>query len=273
MLAFEHLAVGAGFLERERERVQAHFAWVVEVLRVQRTGHLSTEALAARERALATLEAYARRGIFPRNPLGDRMVPTFVDAGGRECAVAHLMLATGDDELVESMRRSKNLEHVAAMVGPALGTWSEAAGLSLEEVAFIQPDYCPGQDTPCSYQVPDGCMPPLQSCPCTTVRRPDGTPCTELGDFCDLRECRSGQCVPTGEVRTCDDGLPETVDTCDAERGCISVELVLPLGELGEGDTESDGCAYRASVPDGSWAALLAGLFLLGVRRRTSARS
>jgi hypothetical protein len=261
------------FLDQERDRLRAHFAWVVEILKVQPTVGLTAAVRATRARLIEALEAYARRGVFPRNPLSDRMAPTFVDSGGRECAVAHLMLATGDRGLVEMLTSTKNLEHVAGMLGPDLDRWAAAAGLSPWEVALIQPDYCPHTSEPCKQWVTDDCGIPPVNCMCELRNKSDGASCENDNNVCTLETCESGICVRGKESRSCDDEDPSTLDTCDAKMGCISAKVLLPGGEPGdETDTSEGGCSNAGVVPDGSLAPVLAGLFLLAVRRRSRPR-
>ncbi|NUO50309.1 MAG: hypothetical protein HOV80_15755 [Polyangiaceae bacterium] len=277
MLGFETAATDT-FLDRERERLKAHFDWVVEVLRVQPTTGLSDEALVSRQLLIETLSHYARRGIFPCNPLRDRMVPTFVDSGGRECAVAHLLLATGDAPLVEAVRAKKNLAHVAEMVGPELEVWAEFHGLTLAELAFIQPDYCPPSDFCSHWSIADGCNPQQTSCECTVTRLPDGYECPPLEKHCLRHECQAGTCYSTQEAIDCDDDDPDTFDSCDPRSGCMSTKRpLLPEegGGQGTGETEerdAQGCSHANGLPDGSLAPVLAGLFLIAMRRRGRAR-
>ena len=282
MLSLDTLSPSS-FVDQERDRLQAHFEWVIAVLRAQPTGHLDGGALAARERMIGALEFYRDRGVFPRNPLHDRMVPTFVDHGGRECAVAHLMQTTGDDDFVARIHDRLNLEHVAAMVGPELDAWAERAGLSVYEVAFIQPDYCTGPEPPCTSLVSENCNPnggaPI-GCPCHLDPWPDGSSCSVDFDFCRPGKCQSGTCIADEGGRDCDDGDPATADTCDPSDGCVSAAIALPGGQPGgeaddgsssetgtSNDPQAAGCAHR-DLPDGSIAPLLAAVFLLGAMRR-----
>ena len=55
------------------------------------------------------------RGIFPRNPDFRKPTPYFVDADGTRCAVAHLIEASGELELVQAVATRRNNATVHAL--------------------------------------------------------------------------------------------------------------------------------------------------------------
>lgn len=100
-------------------------------------------ALAQRRKVqLERLHEYAGRGEFPLNTgFSGAMVPYFIDREGTPCAVAHLIIASGDRELAESVARADNHVRVAQIKdGPVLD-WILGSGLLQEEAALIQPSY------------------------------------------------------------------------------------------------------------------------------------
>lgn len=127
----------------EVERIRAHLARVERELRTRDVSHLSAEQRAARETHIERLREYRERGVFPRNrDFPDRMVPYFVDADGRRCAVAYLIAESGEEELVQRIASTRNHARVRELADiPELREWLESAGLSLEEAARIQPSY------------------------------------------------------------------------------------------------------------------------------------
>ncbi|MDI1429144.1 hypothetical protein [Polyangium sorediatum] len=135
---------GRSPLAREKARLVAHFRAVLAELRARDTSHLSPDQRAARAGLIAELQRYARTGRFPRNldfP-GIRM-PYFVDAFGTRCAMAHLIEATGEADLVARVARSANNAFVREIEGDAvLRAWLDRAGLTAAEAARIQPSYC-----------------------------------------------------------------------------------------------------------------------------------
>jgi hypothetical protein len=107
-------------------------------------GHRSLDPLTRVVRALLLdeLARYRRRGVFPSNP-GLAKTPIFVDARGTRCAMAHLLELGGERALVETIARDRNLAYVRELADePRLLAWLRAAGLTLEEAAAIQPEYC-----------------------------------------------------------------------------------------------------------------------------------
>lgn len=129
--------------ESERARVSAHLARVEHELRAADVSHLDAEQRAARVAALDELRAYRMAGRFPHNH-GESAarVPVFVDMHGTHCAVGHLLAVTGETELVERIRSTRNLARVPDLAGePGLAEWLDANGLTVEEAAHIQPAY------------------------------------------------------------------------------------------------------------------------------------
>ncbi|HVK68570.1 MAG TPA: hypothetical protein VM694_29125 [Polyangium sp.] len=135
---------GRSPLAREKARLVAHFRTVLAELRGRDTSHLSSEQRAARAGLIAELQRYARTGRFPRNLdfHGIRM-PYFVDAFGTRCAMAHLIEATGEADLVARVAKTANNAFIREIEGDiALRAWLDRAGLTAAEAARIQPSYC-----------------------------------------------------------------------------------------------------------------------------------
>jgi hypothetical protein len=132
------------FVAAERRRIQGHLARVEAELSEADVSHLSPEVQAARARQLQVLRDYRERGIFPRNlevPHGK--VPVFVDDRGVHCAVGYLMHRSGADDLVDRIASTRNLARVPELVDePGLSEWLNSVGLSVDEAARIQPQYC-----------------------------------------------------------------------------------------------------------------------------------
>jgi hypothetical protein len=101
----------------------------------------------ARERNLGLLRQYRRRGEFPHNDHEPaRPAPCFIDAGGRPCAVAYLMAATGAAAGALAVARAANHARVREMRCPELEAWAAASGLTRAELARIQPAYPPSPE-------------------------------------------------------------------------------------------------------------------------------
>jgi hypothetical protein len=138
-------AGGAGSVDAvaaDRLRIRAHLAQVEGELRARDVAHISPAARAARARALDTLHRYWSLGRFPHEegPSSER-VPIFIDAEGRPCAVAELMLQSGAAELAQAVATRENQARVLDM-HTDLSSWLAENGLTAQEAAQIQPAYC-----------------------------------------------------------------------------------------------------------------------------------
>src|SRR5438874_13010640 len=101
---------------RDDRRIRRRMARVERLLRARDTMALSPERREARKRMLDYLRAYYRRGIFPRNVENPgRHQPVFIDGEGRVCAVAYLMLASGQDQLARRIARDANAAYIRQM--------------------------------------------------------------------------------------------------------------------------------------------------------------
>lgn len=145
----------------ERRRVAAHIA-AAEGRAHDATPQLDPLVAAARGLLFDELAWYRRRGRFPRNPGTGPFMPVFVDEEGASCAVAHLLEASGEGEIVRRIARERNHAYVRELVDePRLRAWLAAAGLTGAEAAAIQPDYCllPFSDALCAHDF----YPPAQA--------------------------------------------------------------------------------------------------------------
>jgi HEAT repeat protein len=121
-------------------RLQAHYRAALAELSAADVSHLDSARRASRAAALTELSAYCERGVFGigRNPACERE-PNFVDGGGRLCAVANLMAASGERALVEEVAASANHAYVVELASnPALVEWLDRHGFTIQEAARIQ---------------------------------------------------------------------------------------------------------------------------------------
>lgn len=128
---------------RERERVRWHLLGAEQAARRQSVA-LDPQRAQNRALLLDELRRYRRRGRFPLNhECPQRAIPVFVDEHGTRCAVAHLMDVSGQGDLVRHIAATRNFARVRELARlPELRAWLTAAGLSVEEAARIQPEYC-----------------------------------------------------------------------------------------------------------------------------------
>ncbi len=119
---------------------RAHYERVERELRTHVPAGLDGPALAARARLIEALADYRERGDFTRQiQVPGALLPQFVDAEGRRCAVAELLHASGQEALIERVRAANNSAWIADLAhDPGFRAWLRTHGLDLEEVARIQ---------------------------------------------------------------------------------------------------------------------------------------
>eukprot|EP00443_Scrippsiella_acuminata_P126978 CAMPEP_0115705948 /NCGR_PEP_ID=MMETSP0272-20121206/70511_1 /TAXON_ID=71861 /ORGANISM="Scrippsiella trochoidea, Strain CCMP3099" /LENGTH=347 /DNA_ID=CAMNT_0003147127 /DNA_START=73 /DNA_END=1113 /DNA_ORIENTATION=+ len=135
--------------DRESDRIRAHLVYVAECLRSQPPHAIGPEARAKRSACLASLEEYALAGRFPKHSAQPRARrPIFVDSRGTPCAVAHLMVSSGAEELcrtIDSAHHNSLIEDLLVEAEPALVQrilgWCVEMGLEPSELSMIQPGY------------------------------------------------------------------------------------------------------------------------------------
>jgi hypothetical protein len=107
-----------------------------------RPGDLLRTLRARRATQIARVEAYRRRGAFPRNiDFAGERVPYFVDDRGVACAVAYLMIEDGRRSDVDAIAVANNHVRVMDVSDGPIAEWVTGSGLLQEEAARIQPSY------------------------------------------------------------------------------------------------------------------------------------
>lgn len=144
--------------QADTARIQRHLERVERTLRARDVSQLSPELGGRRARNLDRLHAYWTAGVFPRNTRhpGIRQ-PYFIDHEGRACAAAYLIIESGRRDLAERIDRAYHNAYVPDMHDAELARWVSTSGLTLAEVALIQPTYCACGygDAGSEYAVPD----------------------------------------------------------------------------------------------------------------------
>lgn len=128
---------------QEARRVAAHILRAESRARRRRALHLDGLRRTVRALLLDELARYRRQGRFPKNRDFGERTPYFIDRDGTRCAMAHLLEVGGERDLVRKITRERNNARVSELANEArLLAWLEAAGLTVEEAAEIQPSYC-----------------------------------------------------------------------------------------------------------------------------------
>ena len=125
----------------ETLRIKTHLEYVERLLRDRDLRTMPEELKKARERLLDLLREYWTASVFPRNYDHASRKPCFIDRDGRVCAVAYLVERTAGRELASTINSAHQYAMIAEMDEPALTEWVANSGLSLEELAAIQPTY------------------------------------------------------------------------------------------------------------------------------------
>jgi len=125
----------------ERLRMAVHLAEVRAWLAARPPTR--PELAARRAEMLGYLDDYITRGSTPRNTHLPWRTPVFIDDDGRICAVGYLIERSVGRTLPERIaaeHRYDVLEDIAAAI-PEVAAWIGASGLTLDELASIQPAY------------------------------------------------------------------------------------------------------------------------------------
>jgi hypothetical protein len=123
----------------EDVRIRVHLEHVEALLRAADTGHLTGAQRAERARHLDRLHAYHRAGVFPRNHSVPGRRPHFIDEDGRPCAVGYLIEQSAGRAAAEAINARHEWSYLPDIDG--IDAWVAASGLSVRELAMIQPGY------------------------------------------------------------------------------------------------------------------------------------
>jgi hypothetical protein len=120
-------------------RVRLHLERVEALLRARTPETVGDEQRAARGRMLDHLRTYIERGEFPRNHEMAGRRPHFIDEDGRICAVGYLIEQSAGRALAEAINVRHEWDYIRDFHG--IEAWVAASGLSVDELAMIQPSY------------------------------------------------------------------------------------------------------------------------------------
>jgi len=134
----------------DEELIQTHLKLVEQKLREKNVDHLSEDIQKARSKNLDVLRQYWQRGLFPKNLYHKERTPYFIDDYGTACAVGYIVIETGNEEFAQKIQRENNYALLSELNAqyPALKQWADANGFTIDELAWIQPAYCP--PNPCA---------------------------------------------------------------------------------------------------------------------------
>lgn len=127
----------------EADRIATHLHMVAAYERTHAPEGLSAAGLEQRNALLDKLDAYADRGLFPKNHVMPVRNPVFIDPHGTACAVGQLMIESGRSDLAARIQQEMNLAYVHDMKRADVFAWAGENGFTEDELAWIQPGYPP----------------------------------------------------------------------------------------------------------------------------------
>lgn len=129
------------FITNELDMIQTHLALVEQILRNRNTDNLSNDQKAARLQNLDHLHEYWLTNKYPVNNKTAFRNPVFIDDYNTFCAVGYLIKTSGHESLSRMIAANTNLAYLREMKYEALDKWVQQSGLTLDELAWIQPGY------------------------------------------------------------------------------------------------------------------------------------
>ncbi|MFN0252184.1 MAG: toxin-antitoxin system YwqK family antitoxin [Kofleriaceae bacterium] len=127
--------------DSEELRMHTHLVWIRAKLGA--SSATSPQLEARRAELLGYLDDYIAKGVTPKNTYVGWRSPVFIDRDGNVCAVGYLIERSAGRALPERIaaaHRTSFLEDIAASE-PAVRAWIASSGLTLDELASIQPAY------------------------------------------------------------------------------------------------------------------------------------
>ncbi|OJJ22836.1 hypothetical protein BKI52_00360 [marine bacterium AO1-C] len=130
-------------IEAEQDLLAFHIQTLHKIFSKRTVNDLSATQQRNREKHLAVLNQYWQLRDCPRNYYLSYHNPVFIDHEGRYCAVGYLMLKSGKQEFCKAVQKNSNFIKIREIQSTEFTQWQTNSGLSLNELAWIQPYYSP----------------------------------------------------------------------------------------------------------------------------------
>lgn len=147
---YKHKAIAQkmGFLQakplkNEQDLLSFHIRTLQQIFWQRSTAHLSPTQQHQRQQHLKVLNEYWQRRDCPRNYYLPYRNPVFIDHEGRYCAVGYLMLKSGKEKFCKVVQKTNNFIYIRQIRSTEFSAWQKQSGLSIDELAWIQPGYDP----------------------------------------------------------------------------------------------------------------------------------
>jgi hypothetical protein len=125
----------------DQQFIQLHLQLVESILRGRPTSQLTKAQQATRSQNLDNLHQYWLTNTYPINNKTANRNPVFIDDYNTFCAVGYLIKTSGREDLARKIAATNNLSYIRDMRLDELNQWVEQSGLTLDELAWIQPGY------------------------------------------------------------------------------------------------------------------------------------
>lgn len=125
----------------EQQLVQLHLSETEKLLRKRNVSNLPPALRKNRMKNLEVLHQYLSAGVFPSNYYHAGRQPYFIDDNNVYCAVGYLMKESGADDIARDIHRTQNYSFLIDIHHERLMDWVRQSGLTLDELALIQPSY------------------------------------------------------------------------------------------------------------------------------------
>jgi hypothetical protein len=125
----------------EVDAIQFHLEQTEKLLRNRNVSNLPENLQQQRLKNLNVLHSYWKTGVFPINDKHQNRQPYFIDKNNTYCAVGYLMKESGANDIAKEISKNQNYDYLLNIQHPKLMEWIENSGLSINELALIQPGY------------------------------------------------------------------------------------------------------------------------------------
>ncbi len=130
-------------IENEQDLLVFHIKALEMIFKKRNLTNLSPTQLLNRKKNLKVLNEYWNRHDCPINYDLSYRNPVFIDREGRYCAVGYLMLKSGKEIFCKNVQKNNNLIYIREIKNDEFTEWQQQSGLSIDELAWIQPGYSP----------------------------------------------------------------------------------------------------------------------------------
>ncbi len=130
-------------LKHEQDLLSFHIRTLEQIFRQRPIDHLNPAQQRQRRQHLQVLNKYWQLRNCPRNYYLPYRNPVFIDHEGRYCAVGYLMLKSGKGKFCKAVQKNSNFIYIRQIKSAEFDVWQTQSGLSIDELAWIQPGYDP----------------------------------------------------------------------------------------------------------------------------------